>query len=111
LCAHKLGIRMFSKGKIEVQAQDAPMDLFADQQLHVSSANANVLVNGKTKAVLASGGAAIKIENGSVEVICPGDFKIKAGSFTFEGPQNADTPLPMLPEVEFKPTNSYPLTR
>lgn len=111
VCAHKLGIRIFSKGKIEVQAQEAPLDLFADQQLHVSSANANVLVNGKTKAVLASGGAAIKIENGSVEVICPGDFKIKAGSFTFEGPENADLPLPMLPASEFNPTNSYPLTR
>lgn len=111
LCALKLGIRIFSKGKIEMQAQDASMDLFADQQLHVSSANADVLVNGKTKAVLASGGAAIKIENGSVEVICPGDFKIKAGSFTFEGPQSVDVPLPMLPAGEFNPTNSYPLTR
>ncbi|WP_250518691.1 contractile injection system protein, VgrG/Pvc8 family [Caballeronia sp. ATUFL_M1_KS5A] len=90
---------------------DAPMDVFADQQLHLSSANANVLVNGKTKAVLASGGAAIKIENGSVEVICPGDFRIKAGSFTFEGPENADKPLPGLPASDFKPTNSYPLTR
>ncbi|SAL80507.1 hypothetical protein AWB71_06140 [Caballeronia peredens] len=53
----------------------------------------------------------IRIENGSVEVICPGDFRIKAGSFTFEGPQNADAPLPKLPDSEFKPTHSYPLTR
>ncbi|SAL80536.1 Rhs element Vgr protein [Caballeronia peredens] len=107
LCAHKLGIRIFSKGKIEMQAQDAPMDLFADQQLHVSSANADVLVNGKTKAVLASGGAAIKIENGSVEVICPGDFKIKAGSFTFEGPESLNPTLPNLPKSELKIAEQY----
>ncbi|SAK93331.1 Rhs element Vgr protein [Caballeronia glebae] len=107
LCAHKLGIKIFSKGKIEVQAQGASMDLFADQQLHVSSANADVLVNGKTKAVLASGGAAIKIENGSVEVICPGDFKIKAGSFTFEGPQNLDPTLPDLPKSDLKISEQY----
>ncbi|MDR5777673.1 MULTISPECIES: DUF2345 domain-containing protein, partial [unclassified Caballeronia] len=111
LCAHKLGIKIFSKGKIELQAQSAPMDIFADQQLHVSSANANVIVNGKTKTVLASGGAAIKIENGNIELICPGDFKIKAGSFAFEGPQNADTPIPMLSQSDFKSTKSYPLTR
>ncbi|MBC8639729.1 type VI secretion system tip protein VgrG [Caballeronia sp. EK] len=107
MCALKLGIRIFSKGKIEMQAQEASMDLFADQQLHVSSANANVLVNGKTKAVLASGGAAIKIENGSVEVICPGDFKIKAGSFTFEGPQNLNPTLPNLPKSELKIAEQY----
>ncbi|SAL77766.1 Rhs element Vgr protein [Caballeronia peredens] len=107
LCAHRLGIKIFSKGKIEVQAQDAPMDLFADQQLHVSSANADVLVNGKTKAVLASGGAAIRIENGSVEVICPGDFRIKAGSFTFEGPQSLNPVVPNLPKSTLKVAEQY----
>ncbi|MDR5766726.1 MULTISPECIES: type VI secretion system Vgr family protein [unclassified Caballeronia] len=107
LCVLRLGIKVFSKGKIEVQAQDAPMDVFADQQLHLSSANANVLVNGKTKAVLASGGAAIKIENGSVEVICPGDFRIKAGSFTFEGPENLDPMLPDLPPGKLELSERY----
>jgi type VI secretion system secreted protein VgrG len=111
LCAQKLGMKLFAKGPVDIQAHDSTLNLYADQQLHVASANADVLVNGKTKVVLACGGAAIKIENGSIELVCPGDFKIKAGSFTFEGPQHADTPLPKLPESEFKPTNSYPLTR
>jgi type VI secretion system secreted protein VgrG len=111
LCALKLGLKLFANGPVDIQAHDSTLNLYADQQLHVSSANADVLVNGKTRAVLACGGAAIKIENGSIELVCPGDFRIKAGSFTFEGPQNADTPLPKLPESEFKLTNHYPLTR
>ncbi|SAK64293.1 Rhs element Vgr protein [Caballeronia catudaia] len=110
LCAQKLGMKLFAKGHVDIQAHDSTLNLYADQQLHVASANADVLVNGKTKAVLACGGAAIKIENGSIELVCPGDFRIKAGSFTFEGPQHADSLLPKLPESEFKPTNYYPLT-
>ncbi|MET1503140.1 DUF2345 domain-containing protein [Burkholderia sola] len=44
LYAHKLGTKIFSKGKIELQAQRAAMDLYADDQLHVSSPNENMLV-------------------------------------------------------------------
>jgi type VI secretion system secreted protein VgrG len=107
LCALKLGMKLFAKGPVDIQAHDSTLNLYADQQLHVASANADVLVNGKTKAVLACGGAAIKIENGSIELVCPGDFKIKAGSFTFEGPQSLNPPLPSLPKSDFKLAESY----
>ena len=111
LCAHKLGIRIFSKGKIEMQAQGAAMDLFADQQLHVSSASANVLVNAKTKAVMASGGASMTIENGNVVFNCPGEFRIKAASFTFEGPGNTAVSLPQLPVSNYQPNPRYSHTQ
>ncbi|GAB5100912.1 type VI secretion system Vgr family protein [Caballeronia sp. HLA56] len=107
LCAQKLGMKLFAKGPVDIQAHDSTLNLYADQQLHVSSANANVLVNGKTRAVLACGGAAIKIENGSIELVCPGDFKIKAASFTFEGPQSLNPPLPNLPKSDFKLAETY----
>lgn len=107
LCAHKLGIKIFSKGKIELQAQGAPMDLFSDQQLHVSSANANVLVNAKTKAMVASGGASMTIENGSVVFNCPGEFRIKAASFKFEGPGHTSVDLPQLPVSDYQPNTRY----
>ncbi|WP_321948992.1 type VI secretion system tip protein VgrG [Paraburkholderia sp. J10-1] len=111
LCAHKLGIKIFSKGKIELQAQGAAMDLFADQQLHVSSASANVLVDAKTKAMMASGGASMTIENGNVVFNCPGEFRIKAASFTFEGPGNAVVNLPQLPVSNYQPNSRYSHTQ
>ncbi len=112
LCAHKLGLKLFAaKGKVEIQAQSDALDLFADKQLRVASANADVLVVGKAKAVMASGGASVTIENGSVVFHCPGEFRIKAASFTFEGPQNADALLPMLPQSNLEPTGHYPITR
>lgn len=107
LCAHKLGIKIFSKGKVELQAQGAPMDLFSDQQLHVSSADANVLVNAKTSAMVVSGGASMTIENGSVVFNCPGEFRIKAASFTFEGPGHTSVDLPQLPVSDYQPSTRY----
>ncbi|KWN21177.1 type IV secretion protein Rhs [Burkholderia territorii] len=111
LCAHKLGIKIFSKGKIELQAQGAPMDLFSDEQLHISSANANVLVNAKTKTMVASGGASMTIENGSVVFNCPGEFRIRAASFAFEGPGYTSVNLPQLPVSDYQPGTRYSHTR
>ena len=111
LCAHRLGVKIFSKGKIELQAQGAPMDIFSDQQLHVSSASANVLVNAKTRAMVASGGASMTIENGSVVFNCPGEFRIRAASFTFEGPRHTSVNLPQLPVSDYQPNDRYSHTQ
>ncbi|CAE6736190.1 hypothetical protein R70006_02351 [Paraburkholderia domus] len=112
LCAHKLGLKIFAaKGKVEIQAQRDALDLFADKQLHVASASEDVLVSGKTKAVMASGGAALTIENGSVVFHCQGEFRIKAASFTFEGPANVENALPNLPQSELTVTNLYNMSR
>jgi type VI secretion system secreted protein VgrG len=99
MCAHKLGLKLFAaKGKVEIQAQSDALDLFADKQLRVASASQDVLVSGKTRAAMASGGAALTIENGNVVFHCPGEFRIKAASFTFEGPAGLNTPLPVMPK-------------
>jgi type VI secretion system secreted protein VgrG len=112
LCAHKLGIKLFAaKGKVEIQAQNDALDLFADKQLRMASASEDVMVAGKTKVVMASGGACVKIENGGVEIICPGDFRIKAASFSFEGPATFESALPSLPQSELAVTNLYNMSR
>lgn len=112
LCAHKLGLKIFAaRGKVEIQAQNDAMDLFADQQLRVASASQDVQVSGKTKAMMVSGGAALTIENGNVVFHCPGEFRIKAASFTFEGPANVENALPDLPQSELTLTNLYTLSR
>jgi type VI secretion system secreted protein VgrG len=111
MCAHKLGIKLFAaKGKVEIQAQSDGLDLFASKQVHIASVDEDVLIAARSKAVMTSGGAYIKFENGTGEIVCPGGFTIKAASFRFEGPGGFDIPLPNLPKSDFKPTAYYNLT-
>ena len=112
MCAHKLGMQLFAaKGKLEIQAQTDALDLLAQKHLCVASVREDVLVAGCIKVVLASGGASIKIENGGVEITCPGDFKIKAASFTFEGPGTFEASLPKLPDSTLNISSSYITSR
>ncbi len=111
LCAHKLGLKLFAaKGKVEIQAQTDALDLFAAKQLHIASANEDVLVTAKGKLTLLCGGAYIKLEGGSVEIGCPGDFKIKSNSFSYAGPVDMSVTLPILPNSEFKTGGNYGLS-
>ena len=106
------GMKLFAaKGKVEIQAQGDGMDLFSEKQLRVSSAGEDVLIAAKQKVVVTSGGASITIENGNVEIRCPGKFTVKAASHTFEGPAGGDTPLPSLPQGDLKIKNVYNLSR
>ncbi|MFC4521891.1 type VI secretion system Vgr family protein [Cupriavidus pinatubonensis] len=109
LCAHKLGVKLFAaKGKVEIQAQSDELDLYADKRVHVASANADVLINAKLKAVLAACGGTVTLENGSVVIKCPGDFRIEAASFTFVGPGGETLSLPSLPKSDVKINSQYP---
>ncbi len=112
LCAHKLGIKIFAaKGKIEIQAQNDGMELYADQRLHIASANADVLLNAKLKAVVAAAGATITVENGGIVFKCPGDYRIEAASFTFVGPNGESLSLPALPKSSLNIDSHYPSSR
>jgi type VI secretion system secreted protein VgrG len=111
MCAHKLGLKLFAaKGKVEIQAQSDAMELAAAKQLRLASADEDVLVVARKKIVLASGGAALKIEDGTFEFIGPGAFKIKAGSFVFQGPGNVNPPLPTLPKSNLNSPDDYSLS-
>nr|WP_174772082.1 type VI secretion system Vgr family protein [Paraburkholderia sp. SG-MS1] len=112
MCAHKLGIKLFAaKGKVEIQAQNDALDLFAHRQLRVASESADVQVSAKSKITLNSGGASLVIESGNMTFHCPGVFVIKAASFTFQGPDNVASPLPVLPQSDLKVSEQYCHTR
>ncbi|MEM5331028.1 type VI secretion system tip protein VgrG [Paraburkholderia sp. JHI2823] len=111
LCAHKLGINLTAaKGKFTASALTDGMDLFAQKQLRVASESADVQVSAKSKITLNSGGGALVIENGNVTFHCPGAFTIKAGSFTFVGPDNVPAQLPILPKSDLKLNDRPPHT-
>ena len=108
LCAHKLGINLTAaKGKFTASALTDGMDLFAQNQLRVASASADIQLAAKTKIALNSGGASLEIEGGNVTFHCPSSFTIKAASFTFVGPDNVPTQLPSLPKSSLKISDPY----
>lgn len=112
LFVQNAGMKLFAgNGKVEIQAQSDGMDLFAEKQLHISSAGQDVLVTAKQKVTVTSGGASITIENGNIEIRCPGKFTVKAAAHSFEGPASDDTPLPALPQGDLKVKNVYNLSR
>nr|WP_242431959.1 hypothetical protein [Burkholderia ambifaria] len=45
------------------------------------------------------------IENGNVVFNCPGEFRIRAASFMFEGPGNTSISLPQLPVSDYQPSD------
>ncbi|WP_228939392.1 DUF2345 domain-containing protein, partial [Paraburkholderia saeva] len=96
-----------AKGKFTASALTDGMDLFAKQQVRVASESADIQFAAKTKIALNSGGASLEIEGGNMTFHCPGAFKIKAGSFTFVGPDNVPTPLPSLPKSSLKISDPY----
>ncbi|QGZ59227.1 type VI secretion system tip protein VgrG [Paraburkholderia acidiphila] len=108
LCAHKLGLSFVAaKGKVLLAALTDGMDLFAQKQLRVASESADVEVSAKSKITLNCGGASVVLENGNITFHCPGAYTIKAASFTFVGPDNVPTTLPVLPQSDLKLDDLY----
>ena len=48
---------------------------------------------------------------GNVVFECPGEFRIRAASFKFEGPGNTSISLPQLPVSEYQPSAKYSHTQ
>ncbi|WP_277183581.1 type VI secretion system Vgr family protein, partial [Caballeronia sp. BR00000012568055] len=94
LFAAKLGIRIFAKGKVQVQAQDDAMELIAMKDMIVSSSDGEVTITGRKGVTIGDGsGAYIKLSGGKVTLGSPaGEIELKGnltvndadgGNFTF----------------------------
>ncbi|CAG2160319.1 type VI secretion system Vgr family protein [Cupriavidus numazuensis] len=105
LFAKKLGMKLFAaKGKVEVQAQDDELTLTGKKDVKVASVEGQVLALGEKSVTLASGGAYIKLENGNIEIACPGDLKFKCATFKKTGPASLNLRLPTLPRTALPAT-------
>ncbi|WP_416051101.1 type VI secretion system Vgr family protein [Cupriavidus basilensis] len=109
LFASRLGIKLFAaKGKVEIQAQNDALDVFADKRVHIASASEDVVINAGQKVVIGSSGAYLVFDKHSATFFCAGAFKVKAASFTFEGPDGQSYALPSLPKSRLQISDQYP---
>lgn len=67
--AHKLGIKIFAaEGKVDIQAQSDALNLFARQQLTVSSAEDRVVITAQKEIFLNCGGSYLKLSEKGIEM-------------------------------------------
>lgn len=106
LFAQKLGIKIFSaRGKVDIQAQTDEIRVQSDKDMQLNSINGEIVLNAAKGITLTStGGAYIKIKNGSVEIGAPGKIDLKSLNILWGGTSSLENALePMsIEDPQFK---------
>jgi type VI secretion system secreted protein VgrG len=101
LFAHRMGIRLFAAhGKVQIQAQSDAMELVAQKNMQITSADGTLTANAANGVVLSGGGTAyIKIQGDNVEMGGAGCLILKIIEIQKEGPGALSLPLPKFGQV------------
>ncbi|WP_284085621.1 type VI secretion system Vgr family protein [Acinetobacter pittii] len=99
--AKHAGIKIKSgEGDVEVAAQKGKMTLSSKQQMHVYSLNDFVRIESGKGILITAGGGYIKIQDGNIEIACPGLMELKAGQIQTKGGASLSSQLPAMPELK-----------
>ena len=109
LFAQKMGIKIFAaRGIVDIQAQTDAMRLQSDKTMTLNSVNSEIILNAAQGITLTStGGAYIKIKNGSVEIGAPGKIDLKSANILWGGISSLEKGLK--PMVVEDPQFKYPM--
>ena len=83
-----------NKGKIIQQAQHNAIEITADKSVTILSTKDHVLVAAEKHITLTSGGAYIKLAEGNIEIVCPGNLLFKSAARSFTGPSSMAANMP-----------------
>jgi type VI secretion system secreted protein VgrG len=87
LFAHKQGMKLFAnQGDIELQAQNANLNIAAKQDIKVDSVDGNITLTADKKITLICGGAYIKISSEGIELGTAGNLRFKSAILQKTGP-------------------------
>ncbi len=90
LFANEGGMRLIAaQGNNQLQAQHGDIECIAAENITVLASNGNVEINAKGSLTLRCGGAEIKLQDGNIELSCPGDVKLNCITLQKGGPGNA----------------------
>ncbi|WP_459660208.1 type VI secretion system tip protein VgrG [Acinetobacter calcoaceticus] len=99
--AKHAGIKIKSgEGDVEVAAQKGKMTLSSKQQMHVYSLNDFVRIESGKGVLITAGGGYIKIQDGNIEIACPGLIELKAGQIQTKSGASLSSQLPAMPELK-----------
>ncbi|GLQ50738.1 type VI secretion system Vgr family protein [Dyella flava] len=102
LFAHKLGIKLLAaRGKVQIQAQSDAMELIADQNMQLTSANGTLTANAANGVVIQGGGSAyIKVHGDDIELGGNGNLILKLVEVQKSGPAAMTLPQPRFPQID-----------
>jgi len=87
LFVQNAGLKLFAaKGKVEIRADSDGMELTGQKTVKILSTAASIEGIAKSEILLTSGGAYIRIKDGSIELHAPGRIDIKGADHAFSGP-------------------------
>ncbi|ADY80941.1 hypothetical protein BDGL_000355 [Acinetobacter pittii PHEA-2] len=99
--AKHAGIKIKSgEGDVELAAQKGKMTLSSKQQMHVYSLNDFVRIESGKGILITAGGGYIKIQDGNIEIACPGLIELKAGQIQTKSGASLSSQLPAMPELK-----------
>ncbi|MDH2488871.1 type VI secretion system Vgr family protein [Acinetobacter baumannii] len=99
--AKHAGIKIKSgEGDVEIAAQKGKMTLSSKLQMHVYSLNDFVRIESGKGILITAGGGYIKIQDGNIEIACPGLMELKAGQIQTKGGASLSSQLPAMPELK-----------
>jgi type VI secretion system secreted protein VgrG len=100
--AHKLGIKLIAaSGRVEIQAQSDELELTAEKNMFITSSGGKVTINAQQELLLLSGGAGIRIKNGTIELIAPTSILQKTALLSYSGAESIKEVTPSFNKGDF----------
>jgi type VI secretion system secreted protein VgrG len=81
-----------AKGKVQIQARSAAMELTSDKDFTITSVKGKVHITASQEILLGGGGGGyIRIAGGNIDIHCPSDVSVKGASHSLSGPTSLVT--------------------
>jgi len=87
-----------AKGPIKLTAQQGEITQVASQDINLTSSQGRIVLNAQKELLLMCGGAGIRLMNGRVEVIAPGDISFKTQHVAYMSQASIDQVKPSFNE-------------
>lgn len=88
-----------NKGKVQIQAQHNELEATAQSHVTISSTQGKTILAAQEEVILTSGGAYIKLKDGTVEIGAPNALVIKTAGMSTIGPQAMQWTYPQFNRV------------
>ncbi len=90
-----------AKGDVQMQAQNADIEIDGDQSLTINACKETITVSAKEKIIIHCGGAQIELSNGNIEVSAPGTISLKGAQQSASGPTSLSMAMNKMPTTPY----------
>ena len=88
------------QGAVEIESQASSMKIASQELMHIYAINDFIKVESGKGILISSGGGFIKIEDGNIDIVCPGTLSFKAGQIKTMPGSTLTTDLAAMPKLQ-----------